>query len=217
MTWTELHEACEHQDGCKITRIAHQHCKEALETDDHGWIPLHVLCCGNPDLNAVKALVTACPQSLAGQDVKGDTVCFPFCIIDDLYDSSLNSLNHSQPLHVACSFPRTDTHLVELLVDVFPAALSMTNHEGLMPLHVACRHDPHNFELIKLLVKRYPCALEKGIKVRLVRICFILFQDADPCFRLARLVRTRRAIRADRQLNFTADHTIVCHSILRLV
>lgn len=76
MTWTELHEACEHQDVSKITSIAHQHCEEAVERDDHGWIPLHVLCCGHPDLGAVEALVAACPQSLAWQDVIGDTVCF---------------------------------------------------------------------------------------------------------------------------------------------
>jgi len=143
MTWKELHEACEHQDVTRIIKIAHQRGEDALEVDEHGWTPLHVLSWGNPTLEAVEALLKACPLALTNRDYRGNT-----------------------PLHVACSFAGTDKHVVQMLLEACPTAVSKVNHEGLMPLHMACRYAPTNQGVIDLLIEAYPYALQSRIKVR---------------------------------------------------
>jgi ankyrin repeat protein len=142
MTWTELHDACEHQDASRVIQGAHTHYEDALELDEHGWTPLHVLCWGNPSIEAVQALLQACPQSASAKDAHNDT-----------------------PLHVACSYKETDKHLVQVLLEACPTAASMANREDLMPLHMACRHAPDNAGVIGLLIDTYPYALRAHIKV----------------------------------------------------
>ena len=143
MTWTELHDACEHQDAERIIRVAKQHGEEVLEVDEHGWTPLHVLCWSSPSVEAIEALLAACPQAASDVDSMGNT-----------------------PLHVACSRPGTDKHLVQVLLNACPTTASMVNHEGLMPLHMACRHATDNARVIGLLIESYPYALRTHIKVR---------------------------------------------------
>jgi ankyrin repeat protein len=161
MTWTELHDACVHQVAERITRAAKQHAEEAVQVDEHGWTPLHILCWGSPSSYAVKALIDACPQATSAQDTMGNT-----------------------PLHVACSRAETDNHLVQLLLQACPTATSMVNQEGLMPLHMACRYASNNSSMIGLLIKSFPNALRTHIKVKYIkissanhwRLCFWLTQ-----------------------------------------
>lgn len=143
MTWTLLHHACEHLDSKCIFERCKTSTNELLEVDDHGSTPLHILAWGNPDLKLLGALTACCPAaSLSDKDVHGDTC-----------------------LHVACSYPRTDVKVVQLLHEACPLLVSTTNREGLMPLHVACRFAPENAAVIKFLMEVYPCALRKPIKV----------------------------------------------------
>jgi ankyrin repeat protein len=142
MTWTHLHDACEHQDVKSVITISRLHSEEAFKADDHGYTPLHIMCWGNPNPQAVEALLHANPLALTDHDVHGDT-----------------------PLHIACRCPTTEKHLVQLLLTSCPTAASITNIEGLMPLHVACRHAPENEGVIGLLIDTYPYALRSHIKV----------------------------------------------------
>lgn len=142
MTWTQLHDACEHQDIKSVIAISRLHSEYAFQADDHGYTPLHIMCWGNPNPGAVEALLHACPQALTDQDVHGDT-----------------------PLHIACRCPSTEKHLVQMLLTSCPMAASIKNIEGLMPLHVACRYAPNNEGVIGLLVDTYPYALRSHIKV----------------------------------------------------
>jgi ankyrin repeat protein len=140
MTWTLLHDACEHDDTKHIIQLAHTHAEDALTKESHGMTPMHVLLYGHPTVSAVTALLEACPQAASDCDLNGDT-----------------------PLHLACCGPSKE--IVELLLDACPTAISMQNNEGLMPLHMACRYNPQNEEIIRLLVDKYPFALLSHIKV----------------------------------------------------
>jgi ankyrin repeat protein len=143
MTWTQLHEACEHQDVKSVIALSRLHSEDAFKADAHGYTPLHIMCWGNPNPRAIAALLEACPQALTDQDVHGDT-----------------------PLHIACRCRSTEKHLVQMLLTSCPTAASMTNIEGLTPLHVACRYYAPNKEgIIGLLVDTYPYALRSHIKV----------------------------------------------------
>jgi ankyrin repeat protein len=142
MTWTVLHDACEHQDT--KTMIARSKCNadEAHNLDDHGSTPLHIACWNNPPLDAVRALMGAHPQGLASKDVHGDT-----------------------PLHIAVSNPATSVELVRALVEECPEATNIVNREGLMPLHSACRYSPMNDEIISIILEANVPAAKHRIKV----------------------------------------------------
>lgn len=144
MTWTLLHDACEHLD----TKVIYDRCSkgtnELLEVDDHGSTPLHIIAWGNPDAKLLQALVSCCPPAVSDKDIHGDTC-----------------------LHIACSYPGTDVKVVKVLLDSCPTLASMTNKEGLMPLHVACRFASSNSTVIGYLIEAYPFALRSRIKVRL--------------------------------------------------
>lgn len=143
MTWTELHNAAEHQDTTGVIKRVRSNSDEAALVDDHASTPLHTLCWGNPSLDAVHELIRAFPQAVTDQDILGDT-----------------------PLHVAASFPETSAAVIKLLLDTEPTAASIVNHEGLMPLHMACRYAPKNEEVILLLLEKFPYAARHQIKVR---------------------------------------------------
>lgn len=142
MTWTALHDACEHQDTKKVLSIAQVNEREAYSLDDHNSTPLHIACWSNPPLDVIRALLDAHPQGLKAKDVHGDT-----------------------PLHIAVSNPMTRVDLVQTLVDACPDALSIANREGLMPLHAACRYSPKQDDTIALLVEAYAEAAKHRIKV----------------------------------------------------
>jgi ankyrin repeat protein len=141
MTWTLLHEACEHLDVKSIYDRCRMGSNEPLEHDDHGSTPLHILAWGNPDPNLLQTLVSSCPAAVSDKDVHGDTC-----------------------LHVACSYPGTAVQVVKVLLDACPNLSSTTNIEGLMPLHVACRFAPQNEAVIRYLIDVYPWALRSRIK-----------------------------------------------------
>lgn len=140
MTWTELHDACEHQDAQRIVKIVNE--KDAFQIEDHGWTPLHILCWGNPEICAVRALLESCPQAALNKDAHGNT-----------------------PLHVACAYPAMNEQVVHALLKACPLAAEARNREGLMPLHMACRYIPGNVAVIKTLVTAYPQALKIHSKV----------------------------------------------------
>lgn len=142
MTWTALHDACEHQDTKKVLSIAQVNEREAYSLDDHNSTPLHIACWSNPPLDVIRALLDAHPQGLKAKDVHGDT-----------------------PLHIAVSNPMTRVDLVQTLVDACPDALSIANREGLMPLHAACRYSPKQDDTIALLVEAYAEAAKHRIKM----------------------------------------------------
>lgn len=144
MTWTLLHDACEHFDAKCILERCKTHCCESLEVDDHGSTPLHILAWGNPDPILMDSLVSCCPAALADKDTHGNTC-----------------------LHIACSYPDTDPQILEMIIDACPTLPSVTNKEGLMPLHAACRFAPKNEHMIGYLVQVYPYALHSRIKVRI--------------------------------------------------
>lgn len=142
MTWTELHNAAEHQDTTGVIRRARANSDEAFFVDDHASTPLHTLCWGNPNVDAVRELIHAFPQAVTDQDILGDT-----------------------PLHVATSFSETSLEVVKVLLEADATTASIANHEGLMPLHMACRYAPKNEEVILFLLDQYPYAARHQIKV----------------------------------------------------
>ena len=144
MTWTELHDACVHQELSLVIQLAKLHADQANEVDDHGLTPLHLLIVGSPSVDAVKELLQAFPMAASQRDVHGDT-----------------------PLHLAAGCPDMTEEIVKLLLDAYPPAVSLKNREGLMPLHMACRYANQNENSIKILIAAFPDALRVNIKVRI--------------------------------------------------
>lgn len=142
MTWTLLHDACESQHSNEIVQLATEHPECALCVDDNGATPLHLVCWGNPDPNAVEALLKACPQAANERDFQGNTA-----------------------LHIASSGPLTQKHVIQLLLDACPTAARTANREGLLPVHMACRYAPSNEAVIGLLTEANPDALFAHIKM----------------------------------------------------
>ena len=143
MTWTKLHDACQHHRAIIVEQLAQTCAEEALMTDDHGSIPLHIACVGNPPLSEIQALLKVRPMSVCQQDVDGNT-----------------------PLHVAASQPFMSLEVIRALLESCPAAVCVKNNEGLMPLHMACRYAPKNDGVLECLIEAYPEALERRTKVR---------------------------------------------------
>ena len=152
MTWTRLHDACQHQNKQLVIQLSQCFSDEAVMVDDHGSTPLHIACWGNPPLEVVRCLLAACPQVATDKDVLGNT-----------------------PLHIAASHPDTAPAVMSALIDACPAALSIINKEGLTALHMACRHAPSNELVISLLIDAYPFALRTRTKVRLFRLRVLKF------------------------------------------
>jgi hypothetical protein len=73
MTWTRLHDACQHHNNKMIVKLARCFAEEAVMVDDHGSTPLHIACWGNPPMEVVQALLQACPQVATYKDVHGNT------------------------------------------------------------------------------------------------------------------------------------------------
>lgn len=142
MTWSELHDACEHQDPEKIISRSRSNSEEALQLDEHGSTPLHIACWSNPRVDAIRALVDAHPHAVSDRDMHGDT-----------------------PLMVALSNSEPNSEVVKILLEVSPKVASVPNKEGLMPIHAACRYCPGNVDVIAMLVEAYPSALQKHIKI----------------------------------------------------
>ena len=94
MTWTKLHDACEHLDSKCIVERCKTNSNEPLEVDDHGSTPLHILAWGNPKIELLEAMILCCPASLlvTDKDLHGDT-----------------------SLHVACSYPETGVKVVKVI------------------------------------------------------------------------------------------------------
>lgn len=142
MTWTRLHDACQHHESKLIVKLAQTFAEEALMVDEHGSTPLHIACWGNPPPEVIQALLTACPQTVYDQDKDGNT-----------------------PLHIAASHPKMTPSVIRALLEACPIAISIRNKEGLMPLHMACRNAPRNEHVIAILLEAYPGALETRTKV----------------------------------------------------
>mmetsp|Transcript_30057 Transcript_30057/g.49666 ORF Transcript_30057/g.49666 Transcript_30057/m.49666 type:complete len:347 (-) Transcript_30057:200-1240(-) len=142
MTWTVLHDACEHQDAETVLARTKVNADEAYCRDAHDSTPLHIACWSNPPLEVVRVLIEAYPHALRTKDVHGDT-----------------------PLHIAVSNPVTSIELVQILVEACPQAASIANREGLMPLHAACRYSPSNEETICLLLETHQPAAKARIKM----------------------------------------------------
>ena len=49
---------------------------------------------------------------------------------------------------------------IELIIDMYPQALTMANIDGDLPLHLAAMDCPHQFEVLELLIERYEGALQ---------------------------------------------------------
>lgn len=141
MTWTGLHDACEHQDTEAALELIKANSDQAANVDEHGETPLHIVCWANPPLRMVEALIAAFPQAVTDQDVHGDT-----------------------PLHVALMNPETSYEVVHALLKACPTLASVANKEGLYPLHMACRHCQDE-KVFELLLEEYPYALRHAIKV----------------------------------------------------
>ena len=160
MTWTELHDACEHRDANRIFRVVKENAEQVIQVDDHGWTPLHILCWDPPGVDPIIALLEAYPEAASHQDLHGNS-----------------------PLHILCSRPKTDKHLVSVLLSTCPSLISMVNHEGLMPLHIACRYIPQNAGVIGLLIEQDPNALRTHIKVNKKSTMCVLCRIAILCIK----------------------------------
>jgi ankyrin repeat protein len=142
MTWTRLHDACQHRDNKMIVKLAQSFAEEAVMMDDRCSTPLHIACWGNPPIEVIRTLLHACPQAATDKDILGNT-----------------------PLHVAASCPETNPAIIRALLEICPTASSVSNKEGLTALHMACRHAPTNELVIALLVDSYPYALRTRTKM----------------------------------------------------
>ena len=154
MTWTELHDACVHRDLSHVIQVAAMHADQAIEVDDHGLTPLHILIVGRPSAEAVNRLLEASPMAASQPDVHGDT-----------------------PLHLAAGCPDMTPEIVKILLSAYPIAISLKNREGLMPLHMACRYASQNDDIIDILIAAFPDALRVHIKV-----CIQWFLVLATCF-----------------------------------
>lgn len=154
MTWTVLHDACEHEDIETVIQRTKVNAEEANSLDDHGATPLHIACFNNPPKEMLEALIAAHPQALVTRDMHGDT-----------------------PLHIALSNPATTINVIRTLAKACPKALMISNREGLKPLHEACRFGSMNDEIISLLVETCEAAAKVRIRVR-SRVCV----DFGSCF-----------------------------------
>lgn len=140
MTWTLLHDACDHQDAAAVRNLANRP-ELAVALDAHGSTPLHIyLANPHPDPDAVRALLKASPPDIS--DYHGDTI-----------------------LHIAASNPTMDSDLLKDVLMATPNAISKANREGLLPLHMACRFAAQNVDAIRMLVEANPDAIHKRIKV----------------------------------------------------
>jgi ankyrin repeat protein len=149
MTWTLLHDACQHLDGTRILGRCKSNPREPLEADDHGSTPLHLLALlpaeDGENTELMQALISCCPAAVSSKDVHGNTV-----------------------LHLAASNSSADASLLKVLVDACPTLPSITNKEGCMPLHFVCRFNPQNERVIGCLIEAYPHALRSRIKVKIL-------------------------------------------------
>jgi len=58
MTWTQLHDAAEHDDVKNVIALSRLHSEDAFKADDHGFTPLHIMCWGIPTQKALKLYST---------------------------------------------------------------------------------------------------------------------------------------------------------------
>jgi ankyrin repeat protein len=154
MTWTRLHDACQHQDRQVVLKLSAEFAEEAMMMDDHGSTPLHIAAWSNPPSDVIQALVAAYCQAVTWTDILGNT-----------------------PVHIAASHPDTSPTVMKALLDASSLAPMIANKEGLTPLHMACRHAPSNERVIGLLIEANPGALLRRTKVRYDR--YTMYTQAD--------------------------------------
>jgi ankyrin repeat protein len=156
MTWTRLHDACQHQDRQVVLKLSEEFAEEAMMMDDHGSTPLHIAAWSNPPSDVIQALVAAYCQAVTRTDVLGNT-----------------------PIHIAASHPDTSPAVIKALLDASSLAPMIANKEGLTPLHMACRHAPSNERVIGLLIEANPGALLRRTKVRYDRYTYTLLDSLN--------------------------------------
>ena len=71
MTWTLLHEDCEHQGANAVAQRCQSHPEETNSVDEHGLTPLHLLCFSNPSKEALSTLLETNTNVLLTKDQHG--------------------------------------------------------------------------------------------------------------------------------------------------
>lgn len=108
--------------------------------DKNGDTALHWACLGKPSVDAVEALLFACPELAAAVNHKGQLPLhgeFWICNLTVL-DATTRSLSRNfPPTTVACSY-RASSLVIRVLLRAFPEAAGMANKDGSYPLHILC-------------------------------------------------------------------------------
>eukprot|EP01083_Nonionella_stella_P113393 334277_1 len=141
MTWSILHENCEHQIEDGVIKRCESNPEETTLVDEHGLTPLHLLCFSNPSIKALSSLLETNAKVLLQQDIHGDT-----------------------PLHIALRNDQVNKDAIVMMINAFPNILSISNKEGLMPLHVCCRYCSNRSDIIDFIARSYPKACMVHIK-----------------------------------------------------
>jgi len=110
----------------------------------------------NVDINTVKMMVEACPQSLVTSEETEERACYPInallhnqniinlqeviTLLIELEPSSvhLKDGNDSTPLHLACENKNVTLDMVQFISNAWPEAIRMRDIFGCLPIHNLC-------------------------------------------------------------------------------
>lgn len=147
---TPLHILCKLQDPPPDIVESLVDCSREPLTwaDSNGWLPLHHAC-ANGDIEVLRILVEAYPESKVAQDRRGRTpLHFAFSRSDNIASASTAG-GHKQRL--AVHNPMVD--IVSLLSDTNAAEIS--DEGGMLPMHYACAYGTGT-EVLEVLADAYP-------------------------------------------------------------
>jgi ankyrin repeat protein len=111
-----LYSCCKQWAWPAVTFRCTTHPHEANVTfrDKNGDTALHLACIGNPPIDTVEALLTACPELACARNNYGNL-----------------------PLHVSCSY-RASSNVIRALVNAYPEGAGIPNGSGSFPMHILC-------------------------------------------------------------------------------
>lgn len=171
MTWTLLHEDCEHQEANAVVQRCQSHPEETDSVDEHGLTPLHLLCISNPSIKALSTLLKTNINVLLTKDQHGGEMIqslFWYRVLlhhQNQPSRSLDMHNTDLPIHIALRNNLVNLDAIAMMIQSCPSSLSISNKEGLMPLHICCRHSPQRLDLIEMIAKRNPKSCHAHTKV----------------------------------------------------
>eukprot|EP00816_Leptocylindrus_hargravesii_P008464 CAMPEP_0196815708 /NCGR_PEP_ID=MMETSP1362-20130617/51355_1 /TAXON_ID=163516 /ORGANISM="Leptocylindrus danicus, Strain CCMP1856" /LENGTH=322 /DNA_ID=CAMNT_0042192763 /DNA_START=379 /DNA_END=1347 /DNA_ORIENTATION=- len=139
---------------------------EASKSNEDGWLPMHIACYQNCELEIIENLYNAFKKGVTKTDKHGwlplhlacyhnasaDTI--KFLVDKHAKGASIKNEFDCLPLHLACE-KGADDEVMQLLCDAFPGGLKMKNYWKNLPIHRAV-YQGLPASAIQILVKAYP-------------------------------------------------------------